>query len=120
MMTRSFPTPLIVVALVAVTATNCVSPTLPLPPPNREGLTVEPPNEAGEVHVTGEPGVMDAGEQAVIINQDTLYGWIVPVDESGFEAWVEAQAGHLLSIQRRQGDNVGQGVDILVPEPPTP
>ena len=120
MMTQSFPRLLIVVALITVVATNCVSPTLPLPPPNREGLTVEPPNVEGEVRVTGEPGVMDVGEQAVIINQNTLYGWIVPVDDSGFEAWIAAEVGHLLSIQRRQGDNVGQAVDLLVPGPPTP
>ena len=119
-MTRSFPISLFVVVLFAVVATNCISPTLPLPPPHREGLTVEPPNEQGEVRVAGEPGVMDVGDQAVIINQETLYGWIVPVDDSGFETWIAAEVGDLLSIQRRRGDNVGQAVDLIVPGPPAP
>jgi hypothetical protein len=94
---------------------GCYSPTLPLPPPVRDGLTISPPDADGWVLVTGEQGVMDAGEQAVIINANTLYGWIVPVTEDGFEVEVLASAGDVLSIQRRSGDELGQSIQIVVP-----
>jgi len=93
----------------------CYSPTLPLPPPARDGLTVSPPDADGFVVVHGEPGVMEAGEQAEIINTRTLYGWIVPVDDDGFEALVTAEAGDTLAIQRRVGEEVGQAIQLVVP-----
>lgn len=76
---------------------------------------MSPPDVDGYVLVSGEPGVMDAGEQAVIINTDTLYGWIVPVDDDGFEVNVIAEIGDILSIQRRVGEEVGQSIQVAVP-----
>jgi hypothetical protein len=106
----------VVVALVLAASTACYSPTLPLPPPARDGLTVSPPDEDGLVAVDGAPGVLDPGEQAVIVNRDTLYGWIVPSDDDGgFHAVVIAEAGHWLSIQRRVGEETGQAIEIQVP-----
>lgn len=96
---------------------GCYSPTLPLPPPARAGLTVSSPDADGFVVVIGEPGVLAPDEQVVIINRDTLYGWIAPTDEDGgFEVIVIAEAGHFLAIQRRIGDEVGQPIEIIVPE----
>ncbi len=103
--------------IAATTVAGCYSPTLPLPPPARDGLSVSPPDVEGFVDVIGEPGVLDPGEQVVIINRSTLYGWIVPADEDGgFEAIIIAESGHWLSLQRRIGDEVGQPIDVQVPE----
>lgn len=96
---------------------GCYSPTLPLPPPVRDGLTVSSPDDRGQVLVRGETGVMDPGEQAVIINLDTLYGWIVPVTEEGFEVYVVANSGDILSIRRQAGDDQGPAIELIVPEP---
>lgn len=106
-----------VVIAALVLAPACYSPTLPLPPPVRDGLTVEAPNEDGYVLVRGEPGVMEPGQQALIVNLDTMYGWIVPVGEEGFEALVLAEAGDIISIRRKDGDEMGPAVELVVPEP---
>lgn len=108
----------VVLALsVAAVLSACYSPTLPLPPPARDGLSVSPPDADGMVLVEGEAGVMEAGDQAVIINLSTLYGWIVPVDEEGaFSMRVEAESGDWLSIQRRSGYESSPAVEVLVPE----
>ncbi len=124
-MRRNTPTPTLVRTLaasllalgLALGLSGCYSPTLPLPPPARDGLTISPPDEDGFVLVRGEPGVMDPGEQAVIINLNTLYGWIVPVGESGFEAIVIADPGDVLSIHRQAGDDQGPAIELIVPEP---
>lgn len=109
------PTLLALAVSCVLIAAACYSPTLPLPPPLQEAITVSPPDADGWVLVTGEPEAMDDGEQAVIINRRTFYGWIVPVDESGFEVEVQAQAGDWLSIQRRDGDEMGQSIQVQVP-----
>lgn len=111
-------TTLLLLSAFATLAAGCYSPTLPLPPPARDGLTISVPDEDGFVEISGEPGVMDPGEQAVIINTRTYYGWIVPVDEDGgFQAIIIAESGDVLSIQRRIGDDVGQAIDVIVPSP---
>lgn len=105
----------LVVLAIAFGVEACYSPTLPLPPPVRDGLTVSPPDEDGYVLVRGEPGVMDSGQQAFILNLNTMYGWIVPVDDDGFEVLVVAESGHVLSIRRREGDETGEAIELVVP-----
>jgi hypothetical protein len=110
--------PLLLALALATSVAGCYSPTLPLPPPARDGLNVSSPDENGFVIVEGLPGVMDPGEQAVIVNIRTYYGWIVPVDDDGgFQAIVIADIGDVLSIQRRIGDEVSQSIDAIVPGP---
>lgn len=92
----------------------CYSPTLPLPPPARDEISFSCPDQSSNLTLRGGPGVMDPGEQAVIINIDTMYGWIVPVDESGFEVAIIADIGDVLIIQRRLGDEIGPSIQIIV------
>ena len=97
---------------------GCYSPTLPLPPPARENITVSPPDDEGFVEVDGAPGTLEPGEQVVIVNTETHYGWIVPGDDDGgFHAIVMAEAGQWLSIQRRLGDELGRAIEVEVPAP---
>lgn len=105
-----------VLVAAALLVQACYSPTLPLPPPARDGLTVEAPDEDGVVIVRGEPGVMEPGQQALVVNLDTMYGWIVPVDEEGFEALVLAESGDIISIRRKDGDEMGPAVELVVPQ----
>ncbi len=95
----------------------CYSPTLPLPPPSRVGLTVSAPDDEGIVEITGRPGVVEPGQQAVILNLRTLYGWIVPAEESGFTAYVEADFDDILSIRRQAGQEQSPAIEIVVPGP---
>jgi hypothetical protein len=97
-------------------AVACYSPTLPLPPPVRDEITWSCPDQSGSLTLRGGPGVMDPGEQAVIINLETMYGWIVPVDETGFEVTIIADMGDVLIIQRRLGDEIGPSIQVILDE----
>ena len=109
----------LVLLLVAAGASSaCYSPTLPLPPPSRDGLSVEAPDADGYVLVAGDPGVMEYGDQSVITNLSTLYGWIVPVEEdASFQVRVEASGGDWLSVPRRAGYDSSPAIEIQVPSP---
>lgn len=107
--------PLLLIALFTPLFNGCYSPTLPLPPPVRTELEVFPPDADGWVRVQGGPGVADPGEQIVIINQNTQYGWIVPVTDEGFSVDVVAEIGDILIFSRKIGDEIGQSIPITVP-----
>ena len=85
----------------------------------RQAMFMEkPPDADGYVLVAGDPGVMEYGDQAVITNLSTLYGWIVPVEEDGsFQVRVEAGGGDWLSVQRRAGYDSSPAIEIQVPSP---
>ena len=108
--------PLVCLAVWLGGSLGCYSPTLPLPPPVRDEISWSCPDQAGNLTLRGGPGVMDPGEQAVIINLDTMYGWIVPVDETGFEVTIIADLGDVLIIQRRLGDEIGPSIQVVLSE----
>jgi hypothetical protein len=102
-------------ALTIVAAVGCYSPTLPLPPPLQEAITVSAPDADGWVLVEGDARAMDEGDQAVIINRDSMYGWIVPVGSTGFSVQVRAEPLDWLVISRMVGDEMSQSVQVQVP-----
>jgi hypothetical protein len=102
-------------ALIAVSAGGCYSPTLPIPPPLQEAITVSPPDADGWVLVEGDARAMDEGDQAVIINRDSMYGWIVPVGADGFSVQVQAEPLDWLVISRMVGDEMSQSIQAQVP-----
>ena len=107
----------VLVAAALLAPGGCYSPTLPLPPPMRDGLTLDAPDADGYVLVRGEPGVIEPGQQVLIINLDTMYGWIVPVDEEGFEVRILAESGDIISVRRKDGDDMSLAIELPVPEP---
>lgn len=102
-------------ALILVGAAGCYSPTLPLPPPLQDAITVSPPDADGWVWVVGDERAMDEGDQAVIINRETLYGWIVPVSATGFSVQIQADPGQWLAIARMNGDEMSSSIQVQVP-----
>lgn len=108
--------PLTVLALLPLVLAACYSPTLPLPPPARDGLEVSAPDEDGWVLVEGRAGLLEPGEQAVVINLSTYFGWIVPGESDGsFAVVVRAESGDWLSVHRRAGAESSPAIEVAVP-----
>jgi hypothetical protein len=92
---------------------SCLSPTLPLPPPDRPDVSA--PDENGLVRLQGV-----AAPQAEVIawNHDTdLIAGQVTGDDSRYDFTITAEANDLIELWYVQGSEESQSIRIVVPEP---
>ena len=102
---------LLVVA--GVCLASCLSPTLPLPPPDRPDVSA--PDENGLVRLQGV-----AAPQAEVIawNHDTdLIAGQVTGDDSRYDFTIQAEAHDFIELWYVQGSEESQSIRVVVPEP---
>jgi hypothetical protein len=102
---------LLVVA--GVCLASCLSPTLPLPPPDRPDVSA--PDENGLVRLQGV-----AAPQAEVIawNHDTdLIAGQVTGDDSRYDFTIQAEAHDFIELWYVVGSEESQTVRVVVPEP---
>ena len=90
---------------------SCLSPTLPLPPPDRPDLSA--PDASGLVRLQGV-----AAPQAEVIawNHSTdLIAGQVTGDDSRYDFTMKAQANDLIELWYVQGSDESQSIRIVVP-----
>ena len=90
---------------------SCLSPTLPLPPPDRPDLSA--PDASGLVRLQGV-----AAPQAEVIawnhNTDLIAGQVTG-DDSRYDFTMKAQANDLIELWYVQGSEESQSIRIVVP-----
>ena len=90
---------------------SCLSPTLPLPPPDRPDLSA--PDASGLVRLQGV-----AAPQAEVIawnhNTDLIAGQVTG-DDSRYDFTIKAQANDLIELWYVQGSDESQSIRIVVP-----
>ena len=90
---------------------SCLSPTLPLPPPDRPDLGA--PDASGLVRLQGV-----AAPQAEVIawnhNTDLIAGQVTG-DDSRYDFTMKAQANDLIELWYVQGSDESQSIRIVVP-----
>jgi len=90
---------------------SCLSPTLPLPPPDRPDLSA--PDASGLVRLQGV-----AAPQAEVIawnhNTDLIAGQVTG-DDSRYDFTMKAQANDLIELWYVQGSDESQSIRIVVP-----
>jgi hypothetical protein len=92
---------------------SCLSPTLPLPPPDRPDVSA--PDENGLVRLQGV-----AAPQAEVIawNHDTdVIAGQVTGDDSRYDFTIAAEANDLIELWYVQGSEESQSIRVVVPEP---
>ena len=90
---------------------SCLSPTLPLPPPDRPDLSA--PDASGLVRLQGV-----AAPQAEVIawnhNTDLIAGQVTG-DDSRYDFTMKAQANDLIELWYVQGSDESQSIRFVVP-----
>ncbi len=101
-------------ALTLILPAGCNStPTVPVPPPEMNAITVTSPDINGVVTVNGDPGAAYNGDIIMIFNEDSGAGVMVEAMADGsFEASLEAQIAHQLLVQIKR-DNLLSGEQVL-------
>ena len=100
--------------LAALCLVSCLSPTLPLPPPDRPD--VSSPDENGLVRVQGV-----AAPRAEVIawnRASDLIAGQVTGDDSRYDFTIKAEVSDTLELWYIQGTDESQSVSITVPAPP--
>jgi hypothetical protein len=99
--------------LLALAATACSTPTLPLPPPT--ALIEAAPDAEGFVTVSG---TAQDGARVSVFNEDREQGVVVVADPGGsYAARLGAAAGDVLSVWQLSGDDLSAPVTLTVPSP---
>jgi len=90
---------------------SCLSPTLPLPPPDRPGVTA--PDENGLVRMQG---VAVPKAEVIAWNRQTdLLAGQVTGDDSRYDFTIRGQVGDNIELWYIQGDQESQTVSVVVP-----
>ena len=95
---------------------SCLSPTLPLPPPDRPA--VSSPDENGLVRLQG---VAAPKAEVIAWNRQTdLIAGQVTGDDSLYDFTMKAEVGDAIELWYIQGDQESQTVDVFVPSSTPP
>ena len=90
---------------------SCLSPTLPLPPPDRPDLSA--PDASGLVRLQG---VAAPKAEVIAWNHSTdLIAGQVTGDDSRYDFTMKAQANDLIELWYVQGSDESQSIRIVVP-----
>jgi hypothetical protein len=97
--------------LVALCVASCLSPTLPLPPPDRPDVSA--PDESGMVRLQGI-----AAPRAEVIawnhNSDLIAGQVTG-DDARYDFTIKAKANDFIELWYLQGDDESPSLRITVP-----
>jgi hypothetical protein len=100
------------VLLASVCLVSCLSPTLPLPPPDRPDVSA--PDESGFVRLQGV-----AAPQAEVIawnhNTDLIAGQVTR-DDSHYDFTMKAEANDFIELWYVVGSDESQSIRITVPK----
>ncbi len=90
---------------------SCLSPTLPLPPPNRPDITA--PDENGLVRLQG---VAAPDAEVIAWNHNTnLIAGQVTGSDSRYDFTMQAQANDFIELWYVQGSEESQSIRVIVP-----
>jgi hypothetical protein len=95
---------------------SCLSPTLPLPPPDRPSVSA--PDENGLVRVQGV--AVPKAEVIAWNRQSDLLAGQVTGDDSHYDFTIKAQVSDNIELWYIQGDEESQTVSVKVPSAPPP
>jgi hypothetical protein len=84
---------LVLPALVVLALAGCVTPTVPIPPPDPESMTFALDTEAGLARYAADPNVSYAGAVVFVYNRDRGLGVITTAADDGSVAPTEPFAG---------------------------
>jgi hypothetical protein len=97
----------------ALAVTSCLSPTLPLPPPDRPDVSA--PDASGLVRIQGI-----ATPRAEVIawnHQNDVIAGQVTGSSARYDFTIKAQANDLIELWYTQGTTQSQSVSVTVPSP---
>jgi hypothetical protein len=104
----------LLVIVAGVCLVSCLSPTLPLPPPDRPDVSA--PDESGYVRLQGV-----AAPQAEVIawnhNTDLIAGQVTG-DDSRYDFTMKAEANDFIELWYVVGSDESQSIRITVPTAP--
>jgi hypothetical protein len=97
----------------ALAAVGCLSPTLPMPPPEEPNMTA--PDETGSVRLQG---LVEAHAWVFAVNRETQLGYLQGTGADGrYDLEVKASSGDTFLLWYEIGEERSQAVRFTIPEP---
>lgn len=103
-------------ALLLLMVWACKSPSFPLPPPDREMITLEVTSEPGQVTVVGNPGAVPPDVRVVLINLDQGFGYFfLALPDGSFRSpLVQAEEGERIQFYYEEDGDSSYPICFLV------